>query len=80
MAFAKDQWTKAVKQADGSVKRERDEKRWGRGKRWLGVWIDPHGKEKSKAFETKVRALQHATGMETDRDRGIRSERGESSA
>ncbi|TCO41011.1 site-specific recombinase XerD [Kribbella antiqua] len=70
MAFAKDQWTKAVKQADGTVKRERDEKRWGRGKRWLGVWIDPHGKERSKAFETKVRAVQYATGMETDRDRG----------
>lgn len=70
MAFAKDQWTKAVKQADGKVQRERDEKRWGRGKRWLGIWIDPHGKEKSKAFETKTRALQYATGMETDRDRG----------
>ncbi|MEV0801606.1 site-specific integrase [Kribbella sp. NPDC050281] len=70
MAFAKDQWTKAVKQADGTVKRERDEKRWGRGKRWLGVWTDPHGKERSRAFETKVRAVQYATGMETDRDRG----------
>lgn len=70
MAFAKDQWTKSVEQADGSVKRERNEKRWGRGKRWLGVWIDPHGKERSKAFDTKVQALRHATAMETDRDRG----------
>ncbi|WP_329001099.1 site-specific integrase [Kribbella sp. NBC_00709] len=70
MAFAKDQWTKAVTQADGSMKRERDEKRWGRGKRWLGVWTDPQGQEKSRAFETKARALQYANGMETDRDRG----------
>ncbi|MEV6273420.1 tyrosine-type recombinase/integrase [Kribbella sp. NPDC051936] len=70
MAFAKDQWTKSVKQADGSVKRERNEKRWGRGKRWLGVWSDPHGSERSKAFDTKVQALRHATSMETDRDRG----------
>jgi hypothetical protein len=70
VAFAKDQWTKAVKQADGRMKRERDEKRWGRGRRWLGIWIDPQGKEKSKAFETKARALQYAAGMETDRDRG----------
>lgn len=70
MAFAKDQWTKAVTQADGKVKRERNEKRWGRGKRWLAVWLDPHGDERSRAFETKTRALQYATGMETDRDRG----------
>lgn len=70
MAFAKDQWTRSVKQADGSVKRERNDDRWGRGKRWLGVWTDPHGKERSKAFDTKVQATRYATAMETDRDRG----------
>jgi integrase len=70
VAFAKDQWTKTIKQPDGTVKRERNEKRWGRGKRWLGIWLDPRGDEKSKAFDTKTRALQYATGMETDRDRG----------
>ncbi|TCC46308.1 hypothetical protein E0H73_43985 [Kribbella pittospori] len=70
MAFAKDQWTKAVKQADGSVDRVRNEKRWGRGKRWLGVWTDLHGEERSKAFETKVQATRYASAMETDRDRG----------
>jgi integrase len=41
----------------------------GAGKRWLGVWIEPEGTEKSKAFDTKARAQQHATGTETDRDR-----------
>ncbi|MGW6197024.1 tyrosine-type recombinase/integrase [Kribbella sp. NPDC055110] len=70
MAFAKDQWTKAVTQSDGKVTRERNEKRWGRGKRWLAVWTDPQGKERSRAFETKAQALRHANGMETDRDRG----------
>ena len=70
MVFAKDQWTKAVPQADGSVKRERNEKRWGRGKRWLGVWIDPRGAERSRAFDTKAEAIRYATGMETDRNRG----------
>ncbi|MFD7160935.1 tyrosine-type recombinase/integrase [Kribbella sp. NPDC059898] len=70
VAFAKDQWTRAVKQPDGSVKRERNEERWGRGKRWLGVWKDPRGDEKSKAFDTKAAALRYATAMETDRNRG----------
>ena len=70
VAFAKDQWTRAVKQPDGGVKRERNEKRWGRGKRWLAVWPDPRGDERSKAFDTKAEALRYATGMETDRNRG----------
>ncbi|MEV6283469.1 site-specific integrase [Kribbella sp. NPDC051770] len=70
MAFAKDQWTRAVAQPDGSMKRERNDKRWGRGKRWLGVWTDPNGQERSKAFDTKTDAMRYASGKETDRDRG----------
>ncbi|MEV6273208.1 site-specific integrase [Kribbella sp. NPDC051936] len=70
MAFAKDLWTTAVVQADGSVKRERNEKRWGRGKRWLAVWVGPDGKEKSRAFDTKVRASRFASEMEADVARG----------
>jgi integrase len=70
VAFAKDQWTRAVKQADGSVKRERNEKRWGRGKRWLAVWVGPDGKEGSRAFDTKIRASRYASEMETDVARG----------
>ncbi|MDX3002044.1 site-specific integrase [Kribbella solani] len=70
MAFAKDKWTRAVTQSDGKVARERDEKRWGQGKRWLGVWTDPQGKERSRAFETKTAALRYANAMETDRNRG----------
>ncbi|GAA1712365.1 hypothetical protein GCM10009745_70690 [Kribbella yunnanensis] len=70
MAYTKDQWTRAVTQADGKVTRERNDKRWGRGKRWLGIWLDPNGAERSKAFATKTEALRFASGKETDRDRG----------
>ena len=42
----------------------------GVGKRWLGVWLDPQGVERSKAFETKAQAIRYASSMETDRDRG----------
>jgi len=70
MAFAKDQWTRPVKRPDGSVERVRNEKRWGRGKRWLAVWLDPRGDERSKACATKTEAVRYGAAMETDRDRG----------
>jgi hypothetical protein len=70
VAFAKDQWTRAVKQPDGKVKRERNEKRWGRGKRWLAVWHTPSGDERSRAFDVKVQASRYANAMETDSARG----------
>jgi hypothetical protein len=69
VAFAKDQWTKAVKQADGSVKRER-ERSGGDGARggW-GSGLIRTGR-RSKVFETKVRP---AGGREQPavRDRGL---------
>ena len=40
--------------------------RRGRGKRWLGVWIDPTGRERSQAFSKKSDAERHASKMETD--------------
>ncbi|ONI78525.1 hypothetical protein BWI15_01245 [Kribbella sp. ALI-6-A] len=70
MAFTKDQWTRPAKQPDGTVKRVRNEARWGRGKRWLAVWLDPNGAERSKAFDTKTAATKYAAAMETDRERG----------
>lgn len=39
-------------------------------KRWLAVWIDPDGKEKSKAFGKKEDAKDHADKMEADAARG----------
>jgi len=70
MAFVRDQWTRPVKQPDGTVERVRNEKRWGRGKRWLAVWLDPNDEERSKAFTTKVAASKYGAQMETDRERG----------
>jgi hypothetical protein len=70
VAFTKDQWTRATKQPDGSIKRERNERRWGRGKRWLAVWLDPSGKEVSKAFSSKAQADKYGSEMETDIGRG----------
>jgi hypothetical protein len=44
--------------------------RRGRGKRWLAVWIDPSGRERSRAFSKKAEADQYASGMEIDVARG----------
>jgi hypothetical protein len=69
MAYVKDQWTRPVKQDDGTILRVRTA-RWGRGKGWLAGWIDPGGNERTKALSTKVPAERHANAMETDRERG----------
>ncbi|WP_051084899.1 phage integrase central domain-containing protein [Kribbella catacumbae] len=69
MAYVKDLWTRPAKQEDGTVVRERNA-RWGRGKRWLAGWVDPLGKERTKAFSTKGAAERHGNAMETDRERG----------
>jgi integrase len=69
VAYVKDQWTRAVRQADGTAGRVRTAK-WGRGKRWLAGWVDPEGRERSKAFGTKTAAERHGAAMETDRERG----------
>ncbi|TDO55568.1 integrase-like protein [Kribbella sp. VKM Ac-2571] len=69
MAYVKDLWTRAVKQADGTTARVRNE-RWGKGKRWLAGWVDPEGRGRTKAFGTKGPAERHANAMETDRERG----------
>jgi integrase len=70
VAYVRDQWTRVVKQPDGTVERVRNEKRWGRGKRWLAMWLDPFGKERSRAFSSKARADKYASEMETDVARG----------
>lgn len=44
--------------------------RRGRGKRWLGIWIDPAGRERSRAFGKKAEAEQYASKMELDATRG----------
>src|SRR3954470_11737779 len=69
MAYVKDQWTRPVRQPDGKTVRVRNS-RWGRGKRWLAGWLDPQGRERSKAFNTKGAAERQGAAMETDRERG----------
>jgi integrase len=39
-------------------------------KRWLAVWLDPDGHEKSRAFATQVLAAAYAKRMDADVDRG----------
>ncbi|MEV2279230.1 site-specific integrase [Nocardiopsis sp. NPDC049922] len=69
MAHTKDLWWRKVKHADGSVTREKST-RHGKGKRYLAVWTDPNGDERSRAFERKRDADRHGASMETDRNRG----------
>ncbi|WP_051468439.1 tyrosine-type recombinase/integrase [Actinomadura oligospora] len=70
MGYTKDLWTRPEKQPDGKTKRVRNPKRWGKGKRWLACWVDPDGKESSKAFTNKDAATRYWQGKETDKERG----------
>jgi integrase len=65
MGYTKDLWTRP----DGTGDRVHNS-RWGRGKRWLACWINPYGKEDSKAFRTKAAADSHWKAMEAARERG----------
>lgn len=72
MGFSKDQWTRPVRQPDGTVTRVRND-RLGKGKRWLAVWHDEAGREKSQAFQTKA-AGKHWQGLESGRAREVLAE------
>ena len=39
-------------------------------KRWLAIWLDPDGKEKSRAMSTQDAAKKYAAKMEADAERG----------
>lgn len=41
-----------------------------KAKRWLAVWIDPDGDEKTKAFASQDAAKKYARKMEADAERG----------
>src|SRR6516164_17254 len=69
MGYTKDLWTRPLASPDGQVTRVRNS-RWGKGKRWLACWIDPEGKEKSRAFKIQAAADKHWRAMETDKERG----------
>jgi integrase len=69
VGFTKDLWTSKVIGPDSKVTRERTA-RWGKGKRWLAVWHDEHGHERSKSFPVKASADKYWQAMETDVARG----------
>ena len=69
MGFTKDLWTRPATGPGGKTIRVRNP-RWGKGKRWLACWIDPDGKEKSKAFKIQAAADKHWRALETDKERG----------
>ncbi|WP_062431580.1 tyrosine-type recombinase/integrase [Herbidospora daliensis] len=69
MAYVKDLWNKTVRHPDGRTRRVKTA-RHGAGKRWLAVWLDPNGKEASRAFAKKTDAEKHASSMEADVGRG----------
>lgn len=77
MGFTKDLWTAPERDDKGAV--VRDDKgrprripngRWGTGKRWLSCWLDPDGRERTKAFTGKVAADRYWRDKESERDRG----------
>ncbi|MFI7460943.1 tyrosine-type recombinase/integrase [Nonomuraea sp. NPDC049646] len=69
MAFVKDLWTKTVRDQDGKPRKVRTT-RYGKGKRWLAVWVDPEGKECSTAYDRKADAERKIATMGADIARG----------
>lgn len=77
MAWTKDRWTSPKRDASGNlvfdqkgnqVRAKND--RWGKGKRWLAVWLDANGDEKSLSFRTKAEADEYGSTQEVDVSRG----------
>ncbi|MFD3399431.1 tyrosine recombinase XerC [Kribbella sp. NPDC058693] len=69
MGFTKDLWNTTVTDAEGN-KTKVPTARNGKGKRWLAVWHESDGRERTKAFERKVDADRYWPGQETDVNRG----------
>jgi len=70
MAFVKDLWFTTSKDKETGESSREKTKRHGKGKRWLAVWVDPDGRETSRAFEKKTDAENHAKAQATDVVRG----------
>ncbi|HEY1157898.1 MAG TPA: hypothetical protein VGE95_16625, partial [Arthrobacter sp.] len=69
MGYVKDLWTKRVRLSEGGTQKVKSD-RHGKGKRWLAVWEDPDGRERSAAFERKLDAENKVSAMEVDIQRG----------
>ncbi len=69
MAYVKDLWMTTVDLPDGRAEKM-PTKRHGSGKRWLAVWVDPNGRERSAAYARKKDAENKADSMAADVSRG----------
>jgi integrase len=69
VGFTKDLWHTTTTDAEGNKVKVRSD-RYGKGKRWLAVWHEPDGRERSTAFGRKTDADRHWPGQETDVNRG----------
>ncbi|WP_327633678.1 site-specific integrase [Kribbella sp. NBC_00482] len=69
MGFTKDLWNKTVTDAEG-IKTKVPTARYGKGKRWLAVWHEDGGRERTKAFAKKADADRYWPTQETDVSRG----------
>lgn len=69
MAFVKDLWTKTVRNPNGKPQKIKTA-RHGKGKRWLAVWVDPDGNERSTAYDRKADAERKIATMGADIARG----------
>lgn len=68
MAHVRDQWTKPNPDKTSRKKRIKST-RWGKGKRWLAVWME-NGREVTKAFTTQDAAEAHCARVEVGQDQG----------
>lgn len=68
MAHVRDQWTKRNPDPTSRKKRIKSA-RWGKGKRWLAVWME-NGREVTKAFATHDAAEAHCARVEVGQDQG----------
>ena len=65
MGHVKDRWT-----VPGRNGRRVKGPRHGRGKRWLASWIEPGGREKTKAFASKDAAEAHLSTVDVSKRSG----------
>jgi len=69
MAYVRDLWHASRKNSDGETVRIRTP-RYAAGKRWQACWLNPEGREQSKAFAKKEEAKDYANAMDSDVNRG----------
>lgn len=60
MAHVEDRWT-----APGPTGKRVRTDRWGRGSRWLAVWVEPDGRRRKRAFDTRDAADDHLAQVRT---------------